>query len=102
MVMETTIDAKDPRAEALIEAYELYLVEIEVDKSSRIKPPAPTEQVTLNGQPVFEDDEDKDQKVKKKSSKGNQTPLTDFLTEKEKPAITPKKRSSKKKGGRKK
>ena len=73
--METKLDAKDPRAEGLIESFELQLVEIEVDRSSQVKPPTPTEQVTLNGKPVFEDEEDKDGKVKKKKTKGDQTPL---------------------------
>jgi len=102
MIMETTIDAKDPRAEQIIEAYDLQLVEIELERCSRIEPPTPTEQVTLNGQPVFDDDEEKEEKVKRKVSKGNQSSLTDFLTEEKKPAKTPKKKSSKKKGGRKK
>jgi len=46
MIMETEIDAKDPRMATLLDAYELQLVEIEIDSSSRIKPPLPTEQVT--------------------------------------------------------
>ena len=102
MIMETKMDAKDPRAEALLEAYELQLIEIEVDRSSRIKPPTHTEQVTLNGQPVLENEEDKEEKVKRKSSKSDQTPLTDFLVEEEKTIKTPKKKSAKGKGGRKK
>ncbi len=102
MIMETKIDANDPRVETLLEAYELQLVEIEVNRSSRIKPPAPTEQVTLNGQPVFDDDEEKEEKVKRKASKGDQTPLTDFLSEEKKVAKSPKKKSSKKTRGRKK
>ena len=101
MVMETKIDAKDPRVEQIIEAYDLQLVEIELEKCSKVKPQAPTEQVTLNGQPVFDDDE-KEEKVRRKAAKGDQAALTDFLTDKKKPAKTPKKRSSKKKGGRKK
>ena len=99
MIMETKIDAKDPQAEALLEAYELQLVEIEVDRSSRIRPPTPTEQVTLNGQPVFDEEEEKEEKVKRKSSMGDQTPLTDFLSEDKKPVKTPKKSSSRKKRG---
>ncbi|MHA1613273.1 MAG: hypothetical protein ACTSYJ_00335, partial [Candidatus Thorarchaeota archaeon] len=102
MIMETKIDAKDPRIETLLEAYELQLVEIEINRSSRIKPPAPTEQITLNGQPVFDEDEDKEEKIKRKTFKGNQTPLTDFLSEEKKVAKTPKKKSSKKTRGRKK
>ncbi len=104
MIMDTEIDANDEKAEALLEAYELQLVELEVDRSSRIKPSAPTEQITLNGKPVFENDEDeeKEEKTRKKTSKADQTPLTDFLSEEKKSSKTAKKRSTKKKGGRKK
>lgn len=104
MIMETELDAKDERAQALLEAYELQLVELEVDRSSKVKAPTPTEQITLNGQPVFEDeeDEDKEGKTRKKASKDDQAPLTDFLSEDKKPTKTAKKRNSKKKGGRKK
>ncbi len=102
MIMETKIDSKDPRVETLLEAYELQLVEIEINRSSIIKPPAPTEQVTLNGQPVFDEDEEKEEKIKRKPSKGDQTPLTDFLSEKKKVAKAPKKMKSKKTRGRKK
>lgn len=103
MVMETKIDAKDPRVEQIIEAYELQLVEIEIDRVSKGKPPTQTEQVTLNGQPVFDDDE-KEDKVRKKKAKGAQSSLTEFLTEEKKTTPTKKrtKKRSKKKGGRKK
>jgi len=104
MIMETKIDAKDERVNGLLEAYELQLVELEVDRSSRIKPSAPTEQITLNGQPVFENDEDddKEERTRKKKSKADQTPLTDFLSEEKKPTTKSKRRGSKKRGGRKK
>ena len=102
MVMETKIDAKDPRVEQIIEAYDLQLVEIELDRVSTVKSPTETEQITLNGQPVFDDDEEKEEKVKRKARKGDQASLTDFLTEEKKPVKTPRKKSSRKKGGRKK
>ncbi|TFH10782.1 MAG: hypothetical protein E4H14_01900 [Candidatus Thorarchaeota archaeon] len=102
MIMETKIDANDPRVNALLEAYDLQIVEIEIDRSSIIKPPPPTEQVTLNGQPVFEEDEEKEEKIKRKTSKGDQTPLTDFLFEEKKVAKTPEKTGSRKKRGLKK
>jgi len=102
MIMDTKIDAKDPRAAQLLEAYDLQIVEIEVDRSSIIQPPHPTEQVTLNGQPVFEEDEEKEEKIRRKTTKGDQTPLTDFLSEDAKVAKIPKKTSSRKKRGLKK
>ena len=102
MIMETKIDAKDPRVEQIIEAYELQLVETELDRVSKDKPPVLTEQVTLNGKPVFDEEEDKEEKVRKKKTKGAQASLTEFLTEEKKPAKTRKKKSSKKKGEQKK
>jgi len=101
MIMETKIDAKDPRVEQIIEAYELQLVEIELDRCSRVKTPTETEQVTLNGQPFFDDDE-KEEKIKRKKSKDDQANLTDYFTDEKKPSKAPRKKSSKKKGGRKK
>jgi hypothetical protein len=101
MVMETKIDAKDPRTAQIIEAYDLQLVETELEQVSRVKPPTPTEQVTLNGQPVFDDDEKDEEKVKRKIAKSDQIALTDFITEEKKQVKKPKKKSSKKKGGRK-
>jgi hypothetical protein len=98
MIMDTKLDVKDPRVEEILEAYELYLVDIEVDRSSQVKPPTPTEQITLNGKPVF-DEEDKEEKVKRKSPKGDQATLTDFISEEEK---KPSKRKRSKKGSKKK
>jgi len=102
MIMETEIDAKDPRVATLLDAYELQLVEIEIDSSSRIKPPLPTEQVTLNGKPLFEEDQDTEAKTKKKKPKDEQTPLTEFLSEADVKKKSRKKKSSKKGRGRKK
>ncbi len=102
MIMETKIDAKDPRAAALLEAYELQLIEIEVDSSSRIKPPLPTEQVTLNGQPLFEENQGREAKTKRQKPKDEQTPLTEFLLEEKVKKKSRKKKSSKKGRGRKK
>jgi len=102
MIMETKIDAKDPRVEQIIEAYDLQLVEIEFERVSTVKSPTHTEQVTLNGQPVFDDEEEKEEKAKRKTAKGDQAALTDFLTEEKKPAKPSRKKRSRKKGGRKK
>lgn len=99
MIMETKLDSNDPRAEALIEAYDLQLVELEVDRSSHVWPQAPTEQVTLNGQVVQEiSDEEKEPSSKKRTKDVVVIPLTEFL---EKPTKQKKKTVSDKQGKKK-
>ncbi|MFW9959182.1 MAG: hypothetical protein ACFFCT_14015 [Candidatus Odinarchaeota archaeon] len=79
MIMETKLDSSDPRVSVLLEAYELQLVEIEVNRSSRIQPAALTEQITLNGGVVQEIEEEKETSTKKRKQVEVVTPLTDFL-----------------------
>jgi hypothetical protein len=81
MVMETKLDSDDPRVPALLEAYELQLVEIEVNRSVKIQPIVQTEQVTLNGGIVQETEEEKETPTKKRKQPESVTPLTDFLKE---------------------
>ena len=79
MIMETKLKEDDPRVPAIIEAYDLQLVEIEVDQSTRIQPPAPTEQTTLNGEVVQEIETEKESPAKKRREAEVVTPLMDFL-----------------------
>ena len=79
MIMDTKLKADDPRIPAIIEAYDLQLVEIEVDQSTRIQPPAPTEQTTLNGEVVQEVEREKESPAKKRREAEVATPLMDFL-----------------------
>ena len=79
MILETKLKADDPRVSALVDAYELQLVEIEVDRSTRIEPAAPTEQTTLNGEVVQESEIEKESPAKKRRATEVVTPLMDFL-----------------------
>ncbi|MFW9796360.1 MAG: hypothetical protein ACFFE2_04915 [Candidatus Thorarchaeota archaeon] len=97
MIMESQIDKDDPRIPTLIEAYEQFLVNIEIDLSASIPEPVPTEQVTLNGKPLAEEPEVKSEPSKRTQKKGVQSPLTDFIEEKPVTKKKAKKRRTKKK-----
>ncbi|MFW9769851.1 MAG: hypothetical protein ACFFF9_09800 [Candidatus Thorarchaeota archaeon] len=101
MVMENELPGNDPRIAPLLEAYDNFLVEYEIDRRSAIPEEIETEQVTLNGKPVSEEVDEKTIRSKRKTVKDVQSPLTDFIEEK-KSMKPPRKGSSKKKGGRKK
>lgn len=82
MIMDTKLSSDDPRVPVLLEAYELQLVEIEINRSTRIQPATPTEQVTLNGGIVQDIEiEEKETPTKKRRKAEAITPLTDFLEE---------------------
>ena len=98
MVMETQIEKGDPRIPLILEAYDHFLVELEIDMSSSIPEPVPTEQVTLNGTSLAEPKEEKETPSKKSRKKVEQSPLTDFIEEKP----VAKKKKSKKPSGQKK
>jgi hypothetical protein len=93
MVMESQIEKGDPRIPAILEAYDHFLVELEIDISSTIPEPVPTEQVTLNGTPLTEVDEEKVAHIKRPRRKVEQPPLTDFIEEK--PKVKKKKKQKK-------
>jgi hypothetical protein len=101
MIMETALPKDDPGIDSLLTAYDHFLVEYEIDRSTAITEPIKTEQVTLNGKPIFEEGEGKVKRGKRKVDKAVQSPLTDFIEEK-KPKKTPRKRTTKKRRGRKK
>jgi hypothetical protein len=79
MVMELKLDSEDPRVSAILEAYDLQLVEIEVDRSTKVQQPAPTEQVTLNGEIIQDREDEKEISSKKRRQKEAVIPLTEFL-----------------------
>jgi hypothetical protein len=86
MIMETKLSDDDPRVPVLLEAYELQMLEIEVNRSNRVQPPALTEQITLNGGTVQEIAEEKEVFPKKRKQAEFVAPLTDFLEEPNKKA----------------
>ncbi len=103
IIMETKIDKKDPRILNILEAYDHFLVELEIDRSSAIPESVKTEQVTLNGTPLLNKQDEKITPSKRVIDKAIQSPLTDFIEEKKvkkkKPqkAPTRKRRRAKKK-----
>lgn len=97
MLMDTHLEKGDPRIPTILEAYENFLIELEVDIGSSLQEPVPTEQVTLNGKPVAEIEEPKPKSGKRKRKKDEQSPLTDFIDEKPKS----EKKKSKKSSGQK-
>jgi hypothetical protein len=82
MIMETKIEKKDQRIPTILEAYEHFLLELETNRRSAIPEPAQTEQVTLNGTSLSNDDDEKTTPVKRVVDKAVQSPLTDFLDDK--------------------
>jgi len=97
MVMEKEIEKGDPRIPTILEAFDHFLVELEIDLSLTQPEPVPTEQVTLNGTPLSDVDEEKLVHIKKTRKKVEQPPLTDYIEEKPKKPSRQKKRRAKKK-----
>ncbi len=99
MVMETQLEKGDQRIPSILEAYDRFLVELELDITSLIPEPVPTEQITLNGTPIDDLEDRKDAPERKSREKSTQSPLTDFIEEK--PARSKKKsKKSKQRKGR--
>jgi len=97
IVMEVHIEKGDPRVQSILEAYEQFLIELEIDIGASIPEPVPTEQVTLNGKPVQDEELEKTKPTKKTPKKVEQSPLADFIEEKPQSKKNPKKPSGQKK-----
>jgi hypothetical protein len=102
MVMETQIDSGDPRVSQLLEAYDQFLLDLEIDMSVSIPESVPTEQITLNGSPIEEIDEEKPVTTRRVRQKSVQPPLSDFIEEKKTVKKKPRKTKVQKKGRAKK
>ena len=100
MVMDKRIEKEDLRIPSLLEAYDHFLVELEIDMSSSIPEPVSTEQITLNGKPIGEAYQEKIISSKRFREKSIQPPLTDFIEErkgkKKRPSGRKKRRAKKK------
>ena len=81
MIMKRYIEKGDPRIPGILEAYDHFLVELEVDISASTSGQILTEQVTLNGKPVTEVEDEKARFSKKQREKAEQSALTDFIEE---------------------
>lgn len=98
MIIETKIEKKDQRTSTILEAYDHFLLEHEIDRNSAILDPALTEQITLNGTPLSHDDDEKTTLGKRAVDKAIQSPLTDYLEDKDvKKKKKPKKTRARKK-----
>ncbi len=92
-VVEKTLPADDPRAQALMEAYELMLVELELEESQHAPEFDETQQVTLTGDTAPEEVDEAvsrssadtrrrvtgGEQVQPEGGVGDQAPLTVFL-----------------------
>jgi hypothetical protein len=97
MIMETELDKNDHRIPGLLDAYDHFLVEYEIDRRSAIPEPMKTEQVTLNGKPVSEPAAEETTPSKRRADKAVQSPLTDFIEQKKKPKKKKSRKTSAKK-----
>jgi hypothetical protein len=79
MVMEHFLEKNDSRVPSILEAYDHFLVEYEIDSSASAAEPVPTEQVTLNGTPVSEIASEKADATKRVLDKEVQSPLSDYI-----------------------
>lgn len=80
-ITETKLEKDDSRIELLQEAYQLQLVELEFERTTRTKAVQDTEQITLNGQPVTNHEDEKVSPSRKKKTLEIQTPLSEFIPE---------------------
>ncbi|MGY5877117.1 MAG: hypothetical protein RTU30_15305, partial [Candidatus Thorarchaeota archaeon] len=109
MIAEDSIPESDPRTNQLLEAFDLLLIELEIEESRLGEIIGPTEQVTLSGKPIDEDEEEeREPSHREKDTLGVQAPLTEFIDDKkskESPKTRARKRAArqraKKKGGKK-
>ena len=79
MVMERFLKKNDSRVPIILEAYEQFLIDFEIDSSASAAEPVPTEQVTLNGTPVSEIASEKVDAGKRFLEKEVQSPLSDYI-----------------------
>jgi hypothetical protein len=79
MVMEHFLEKKDSRVPIILEAFDRFLIDYEIDSSSSAAEPVPTEQITLNGTPVSEIASEKADASKRVLAKEVQSPLSDYI-----------------------
>lgn len=100
MIIEKQIEKGDPRIPSILESYDHFLIELEINRGSSIPEPIATEQVTLNGMPIEEERDRKEIPSRRPKEKVPQSPLTDFLEEKQIAKKNGSRKKSKKKRGR--
>ncbi len=100
-ITKSSIEKKDPLFEQLPQEYENYLIELECDTSRTIESIGPIEQLTLNGKPLREEEEQEKKKPSEKAADGIQAHLSEYIKPPKKKA-TPKQASRKKGQGKRK
>ena len=100
MISSPTIKATDEQGKRLLEEYENFLIELETDTSRTEIPSGPTEQLTLEGDPVSLDEEvDKKTIEEVPEEKGVQVPLSEYMPSQKK-KVSAKEASRKRRKGR--
>ncbi len=95
-ISEQYLQPDDPRVENLEEAFEMMLVELELEDSRLELVDLSTEQVTLNGSPVEDVAGDETHKTRDdEEHKGVQAPLTEFIPDGSRPKAKTRQRASK-------
>ncbi|MHA2163024.1 MAG: hypothetical protein ACXABF_11430 [Candidatus Thorarchaeota archaeon] len=92
MITTASLPLDSPQAEQITQAYDHRLLDLEIDQTADLAFPAETEQITLNGRPVDEVLLEREDSASRKKGAGVQTPLSEYIEEKD-----PKKKSKKKK-----
>ncbi len=105
-ITANSVTTKSPEAGSVLQAYENRLIELETDTSRIEIPSGPTEQVTLEGEPVEElEPKGEEKRTKSKGKDEHQAPLTEYMTGKKASRTRRKKKiqksKTKSKGGRK-
>jgi hypothetical protein len=96
-VAEVSLDAKDTRAEAIMQAYEGKLIELETDTSRSFEQIGPVEQLTLNGKPVEGSTaKEEEKRIKSQKKETHQVELTEYISGKKASRARTKRRKSKK------
>ncbi len=99
MITSPTIKASDDQAKQLMSEYENYLIELETDTSKTEIPTGPTEQLTLEGEPVSLGEEEESEPTDADTAeKGIQAPLSEYIPAEKK--ISAKEASRKRRKGR--
>jgi hypothetical protein len=101
MITSPTIKASEDQAKQLLSEYDNYLIELETDTSRTEIPSGPTEQLTLEGEPVsLEEDAMTAPSEEEKPEKGVQAPLSEYIPSQKKKKPTAKEASRKRRKGR--
>ncbi|MCK5239958.1 MAG: hypothetical protein KAR33_10445 [Candidatus Thorarchaeota archaeon] len=99
-ISQPTIKASDEQGKQLLAEYDNHLIELETDTSRTVILDGPTEQLTLEGEPVaIEEEITKEPAEVEPPKKGVQAPLSEYIPSKKK-KVSAKEASRKRRKGR--